>query len=119
MDIGTARNARTAPQGSVGVAHPPVTIRLFAPGGAVSEHRGVLAVRSPALMSGYHHRPNLTPPITSDGFHHTGDIFEVRDGFYFFIGREDDMFVSGGENIYPSAVEQVLEVHPEIGRAHV
>lgn len=117
--FGPDRQGRPTPDGSVGVPHPAVQVRLVGAGGAVTEHRGVLEVRSPALMSGYHHRPDVTAPITSDGFHHTGDIFEVHEGFYFFTGREDDMFVSGGENIYPRAVEQVLEAHPAVREAVV
>jgi long-chain acyl-CoA synthetase len=42
-----------------------------------------------------------------------------RDGFYFFVGRADDMFVSGGENIYPVEVEKMLERHPEVHQACV
>ena len=42
-----------------------------------------------------------------------------EDGFYFFVGRSDDMVVSGGENIYPSDVERMLERHPDIAQACV
>lgn len=110
---------RPTPDGSVGVPHPAVQVRLVDADGNPTDHAGILEVRSPAMMSGYHHRPDLTPPVTADGFHHTGDVFEVRDGFYFFAGREDDMFVCGGENIYPRAVEQVLEAHPAVREAVV
>ncbi|ROR73090.1 class I adenylate-forming enzyme family protein [Bogoriella caseilytica] len=108
------------PDGSVGVPHPAVEVRLVGPDGAVRHDRGVLEVRSPALMSGYHHRPDLVPPVTEDGFHHTKDVFAVdEDGFYTFQGREDDMFVCGGENVYPRAVEQVLEEHRAVREAVV
>jgi acyl-CoA synthetase (AMP-forming)/AMP-acid ligase II len=44
--------------------------------------------------------------LTSDGFYITGDVFRRdADGLYYFIGRADDMFVSGGENIYPGEIE--------------
>lgn len=117
--FGPDPHRRPTPDGSVGVAHPAVQVRLVDADGHPADRTGILEVRSPALMSGYHHRPDLTPPVTADGFHHTGDVFEVRDGFYFFAGREDDMFVCGGENIYPRAVEQVLEAHPAVREAVV
>ena len=59
-------------------------------------------MKCPAVMNGYHNRPDVPPPFTADGFYITGDVFR-RDahGFHYFVGRTDDMFVSGGENIYP------------------
>jgi long-chain acyl-CoA synthetase len=77
-------------------------------------------MKCPALMNGYHNRPRLAPPFTDDGFYITGDVFR-RDGqgFHYFIGRLDDMFVSGGENIYPADVERMLERHPDIAQAAV
>ena len=59
-------------------------------------------------------------PITGDGFYITGDVFRRDDnGFHYFVGRADDMFVSGGENIYPADVERMLERHPDVGQAVV
>ena len=58
--------------------------------------------------------------MTEDGFYITGDVFRRdADGFYYFVGRADDMFVSGGENIYPGEVEKLLERHPDIHQAVV
>lgn len=104
------------PDGSVGVADPHVELRL-ADGTAT---QGVLEIRCPALMTGYHNRPDVPDPVTADGYYHTRDIFRVdENGFYFFVGRSDDMFVSGGENIYPREVEQVVESHPDVLHAAV
>src|SRR5262249_57995969 len=78
-------------------------------------------MRCPALMNGYHNLPDATrAALTEDGFYITGDVFR-RDGeeFHYFIGRADDMFVSGGENIYPSDVERMLERHPDVAQAAV
>ena len=81
---------------------------------------GVLEMKCPALMLGYHNRPDLKPPFTDDGFYVTGDVFRRDEhGFYYFVGRIDDMFVSGGENIYPGEVEKMLETHPAIEQACV
>ena len=105
------------PELSVGYPHPGVQLRLA---GGASEDEGVLEMKCPAIMNGYHNRPELASPITADGYYVTGDVFRRdADGFYFFIGRRDDMFVSGGENIYPGDVERMLERHPDIAQAIV
>jgi acyl-CoA synthetase (AMP-forming)/AMP-acid ligase II len=104
---------------SVGYAHPEVDVRLV-DASETGAATGVLAVRSPAVMLGYHNRTDLPVPITEDGFYITGDVFKRDDaGFYAFVGRADDMFVSGGENIFPGEVEQMLETHPLIAQACV
>jgi acyl-CoA synthetase (AMP-forming)/AMP-acid ligase II len=82
--------------------------------------QGALEMKCPAVMLGYHNRPDLPPPMTADGFYRTGDVFRRdADGFYYFLGRTDDMFVSGGENIYPGDVERMLERHPAVTQACV
>jgi len=107
------------PEMSVGYPHPQVELRLVAPDTTKAE-QGVLEMRCPALMNGYHNRPQLAPPFTADGFYVTGDVFRRDDqGFHYFIGRADDMFVSGGENIYPTDVERMLECHPGVAQAAV
>jgi len=107
------------PDMSVGYPHPKVQLRLV-DGADRNANQGMLEMKCPALMNGYHNRPDITPPFTADGFYITGDIFR-RDGegFHYFIGRADDMFVSGGENIYPSDVERMLERHPDVAQAAV
>src|SRR5215472_5787087 len=108
------------PDLSLGVAHPRVALRL-ADGSGRDGDEGVLQMRCPALMNGYHNVPDATrAALTEDGFYITGDVFR-RDGqgFYYFIGRADDMFVSGGENVYPGEVEKMLERHPDIHQAVV
>jgi acyl-CoA synthetase (AMP-forming)/AMP-acid ligase II len=83
-------------------------------------HIGEIALQSDCMLTGYHNRPDVKTPITPDGFYITGDVFRRdKDGFYNFIGRTDDMFVSGGENIYPADIERMLERHPAVGQAVV
>jgi long-chain acyl-CoA synthetase len=107
------------PEMSVGTPHPQVELRLV--DGDVSDaDQGVLEMKCPAVMNGYHNRPDVTPPFTADGFYVTGDVFRRdADGFHYFIGRTDDMFVSGGENVYPADVERMLERHPDVAQAAV
>lgn len=70
---------------------------------------GVLQVKSPSMLLKYN---NLHTNFTEDGFFVTKDIFRVdENGFYFFVGRTDDMFVCGGDNVYPRQIEYILEGH--------
>jgi long-chain acyl-CoA synthetase len=108
-----------SPQTSLGTQHPKAQLRLV-DGNNHDADEGELEVKSPALMLGYHNRPDLPPPFTLDGFYRTGDVFRRdKDGFYYFVGRTDEMFVSGGENIYPGDVERMLERHPDVAQAVV
>ncbi len=107
------------PDMSVGYPHPKVQVRLV-DGGSQNAARGMLEMKCPAVMSGYHNRPDVKSPIGADGFYRTGDVFRRdADGFYYFIGRTDDMFNSGGENIYPGDVERMLETHADVSQAAV
>jgi long-chain acyl-CoA synthetase len=107
------------PEMSVGYPHASVQLRLV-DGVHRNADEGVLEMKCPALMNGYHNRPELPAPFTADGFYVTSDVFRRdADGFHYFIGRSDDMFVSGGENIYPADVERMLERHADVAQAAV
>ncbi|WP_421995284.1 class I adenylate-forming enzyme family protein [Reyranella sp.] len=112
------------PELSTGYPHPEVELRLVRDGREVTgddPEGGVLEMKCGALMTHYHKLPETTAKVmTPDGFYRTGDVFR-RDanGFFFFVGRADDMFVCGGENIYPGEVEKMLERHPGIHQAAV
>ena len=85
-----------------------------------SADQGVLALRTKALMDGYLNLPAATASRMRDGWYLTGDIMRRdAEGFYYFVGRADDMFVCGGENVYPGEVEKLLERHPDIAQAVV
>jgi long-chain acyl-CoA synthetase len=106
------------PNTSLGYSHPQVELRLVN-GHDRNADEGVLEMKCPAMMNGYHNRPDVAA-FTADGFYVTGDVFRRdAEGFYYIVGRADDMFVSGGENIYPAAVEGLLERHPDIAQAAV
>lgn len=109
----------TTPAGSPGYPHPAVQIRLRNAAGELADE-GVLEMKSPALMQGYHQRPDVSAPFTGDGYYITGDVFRRDEqGFFWFVGRHDDMFVCGGENIWPGEVEKLLESHPQVQQACV
>jgi acyl-CoA synthetase (AMP-forming)/AMP-acid ligase II len=85
-----------------------------------SDNEGVLLMRNPALMDHYHNLPQQTAKAIDDGWYNSGDVMRRDDnGFYYFVGRADDMFVCAGENIYPGEVEKLLERHPEVQQAAV
>ncbi len=71
-------------------------------------------------MSGYWNRPNKTAETLRDGWLATGDIgYRDSDDNYFVVGRIKHMIISGGENIYPAEIEQLLHAHPDIAEAAV
>jgi fatty-acyl-CoA synthase len=93
--------------GSAGKPYPYVEVRL----GAESE----LLVRGPNVFPGYWRNPEATAAVLRDGWLHTGDAAEVDDeGCYRIRGRLKDMYISGGENVYPAEVESVLHDHPAV-----
>ncbi|WP_248963466.1 AMP-binding protein [Sphaerisporangium perillae] len=81
---------------------------------------GELLVRGPNVFAGYWHDPAATAAVMADGWLRTGDVAE-RDasGFYRIRDRAKDMYVSGGENVYPAEVESVLQGHPDVAEAAV
>ncbi len=85
-----------------------------------SGDEGVLMMRNPAVTPGYHRLPEKSAQVLQDGWYYSGDVMRRdENGFYFFIGRADDMFVCSGENIYPGEVEKLLESHPAVRQASV
>lgn len=81
---------------------------------------GELWTRSTQNMKGYWNMPEATAEvITSDGWLRTGDAGYLKDGFVYLFDRVKDMVVSGGENVYPAEIENVLMSHPDIADAAV
>jgi fatty-acyl-CoA synthase len=98
--------------GSAGKPYPYVDVRL----GEDSE----LQVRGPNVFPGYWRNPEATAEVLRDGWLHTGDIAEADgDGCYRIRGRLKDMYISGGENVYPAEVEGVLHEHASVAHAAV
>jgi acyl-CoA synthetase (AMP-forming)/AMP-acid ligase II len=105
------------PRMTVGYPLEGVDIRLV---DGPSPDEGTLLVRNPGVMLGYHNLPKETAKCLRDGWLDTGDVLKRdADGWYYFVGRVDDMFVCAGENIYPGEVEAMLERHPDILQAVV
>jgi long-chain acyl-CoA synthetase len=120
LEFGPHPDDKPRPKIALGYQHPMVELKLVDPTTGEDTDRGELWVRSPGVMSGYHGLPQVNAERLTDGWYHTGDLmWRDEDGWYFFVGRVDDMFVCAGENIYPDAVEQMLEQHPSIHQAVV
>jgi fatty-acyl-CoA synthase len=107
--------------GSAGKPAFFVDVELRDPdGGPVPDGaRGELLVRGPNLVDGYWGRAD-DPAFTADGWFRSGDV-AVRDadGFHYVVDRLTDMYISGGENVYPAEVESVLVAHPAVVEAAV
>jgi len=86
-----------------------------------AEEVGELVLRGPSLCSGYFDDEEATAEAVDDqGWFHTGDLARVDgDGFFFIVDRKKDMFISGGENVYPAEIEQVLRQHPGVAMCAV
>jgi fatty-acyl-CoA synthase len=107
--------------GSVGRALPKNYIRIVEantgdPGRVVgSGEVGEIIVRSPAMMKEYWGLPDKTAEVIKRGWYFTGDLGRMdTDGYLYYVEREDYMIISGGENIYPLEVENVLSRHKKI-----
>jgi acyl-coenzyme A synthetase/AMP-(fatty) acid ligase len=104
------------PMGALGYPRKGIEVKLV--GGDADQ--GVLLIRTPALMSGYYNREADTRKRLVDGWYDTGDVMRRdENGFYFFVGRADDMFQCGGENVYPGEVEKLLGRHPAVAQVCV
>jgi fatty-acyl-CoA synthase len=108
--------------GSVGPAVPFVQARVVDEEGRAlpADEVGELVCKGPNVMKGYYRNNKATRETIRDGWLHTGDMARVDDeGYYYIVDRKKDMIVSGGENIYPRELEEVLFKHPAISDAAV
>lgn len=82
---------------------------------------GELVLKGPTVTIGYWNRDEINKSILDkDGYFHTGDLARKdEEGYYFIVDRLKDMFISGGENVYPREIEKVLESNPNVSQAQV
>jgi acyl-CoA synthetase (AMP-forming)/AMP-acid ligase II len=117
VPLGPHPEGKPRPPGSIGAPYAGTGARLA---GGPGPDEGELVLKNPGLMLGYHNLRDETAKRLRDGWYYTGDVCRRdADGFYYFVGRTDDMFVCGGENIFPIEVESLLERHPAVHQAHV
>lgn len=103
-------------EGSAGRALPHTDLAIRDADGVIRrEGTGELLVRSLATMVGYHERPEQTAEAFRDGWLHTGDLAELdAEGFITIVGRTKDMIISGGLNVYPKEIEDVIARIPGV-----
>lgn len=117
VPLGPDLQGRPRPPGSIGVPYPGTEAKLI---NGPHPDEGELVLKNPGVLIGYHNLPEETAKRLRDGWYHTGDVCRRDEhGFYYFVGRTDDMFVCGGENIFPIEVESLLERHPAVHQAYV
>jgi malonyl-CoA/methylmalonyl-CoA synthetase len=103
--------------GTVGFPLPGVDVRITTTSGrCVTGEVGDIEVRGPNVFAGYWQRPELTASeFTADGFFRTGDVGLVDAGGYVHIvGRSKDLVITGGLNVYPKEIEEVLDALPGV-----
>jgi len=109
--------------GAVGIPAANIEVKIIRPDGRECEldEPGELLLRGPNISSGYWRQPEETQKaFLQDGWFRTGDMLQVNDnGFYFLVDRLKDMFISGGENVYPVEIESTLAAHPHLKESSV
>ena len=109
--------------GSIGVPNFYVDAKVVdEEGDEVSPNTtGELLMRGPVVTPGYWRKPEATDEaIDEDGWFHTGDLVTVdAEGYFYVVGRKHDMFISGGENVYPTEIESALYEHEKVDEAAV
>ena len=108
--------------GSVGVPLGFLEMKILDDNGAevAAGEVGEICGRGPLLMPGYYNRPDLTEAAVIDGWLHSGDVGYVdEDGFLYLVDRIKDMIISGGVNVYPKDIEEVVVGHPAVAEVAV
>ena len=108
--------------GSSGKPVMHTEVRIVRPDGSDAgvDELGELWVKGPNVTPGYWNRPDANASSFTDGWLHTGDATRVdSEGFYYIVDRWKDMYISGGENVYPAEVESVLHQIPAVAEAAV
>jgi fatty-acyl-CoA synthase len=116
------REMARAKAGSAGVAAPAIEIRIVdAEGQDLAEgETGEMWLRGPSITPGYWNQPEATAKAFVDGWFRTGDAARRdADGFYFIIDRYKDMYITGGENVYPAEIEQAIGAMAAVAEAAV
>jgi fatty-acyl-CoA synthase len=104
-------------EGTIGSANPYIVVAVRRPDGslAASDEEGEIVVGGPTVMAGYDRNRAATEAAIQGGWLHTGDLGRRdADGYFYITGRVKDLIITGGENVSPIEVEEVLRGHPAI-----
>jgi fatty-acyl-CoA synthase len=103
--------------GTIGAVNPYVVVAVRRPDGALAEpdEEGEIVVGGPTIMAGYYRDQSASGRAMRDGWLHTGDRGRRdEEGFFYITGRVKDLIITGGENVSPVEVEEVLRTHPDV-----
>jgi fatty-acyl-CoA synthase len=103
--------------GSIGTPNFYVDVRVVDDDGRdlPAGQAGEMMVKGPSVTPGYWHKPAETQAAIRDGWLHTGDVvLRDEEGYLFVVDRKKNMYISGGENVYPAEVEKLLATHPAV-----
>jgi long-chain acyl-CoA synthetase len=103
--------------GSIGRAVPAVEVKIVDEDGKelAVEEAGEIITRGPHVMKGYFRRPDATAQRIRDDWLYTGDVGKLdADGYYYHLGRRDDMIITGGLNVYPAEVENLIYTYSAV-----
>jgi long-chain acyl-CoA synthetase len=109
----------TRKAGSIGIPFPDTDARIVDLEGGMTMlgpgEVGELVVRGPQVMEGYWNRPDETARVLRGGWLYTGDIARMdEDGYFYIVDRKKEMIITGGLNVFPREVEEVLYAHPAV-----
>jgi long-chain acyl-CoA synthetase len=110
-------NEAEAKMGSIGRAVPGVEVKIVDEAGneVPRGEAGEIITRGPHVMKGYFRRPDATAQRIRNGWLYTGDIGKLDgNGYYYHLGRRDDMIITGGLNVYPAEVENLIYTYPGV-----
>ena len=113
---------RVRKPGSIGTPVEGVQMRVVDADGAVlpAGQVGEIAIRGPNVMKGYWGKPEATAEVIPDGWFRTGDLARVDDdGYFYIVGRQKDLIIRGGYNVYPREIEEALHEHPAVAEVAV
>jgi long-chain acyl-CoA synthetase len=111
-----------AKMGSIGRAVPGIEVKIVGADGSevATGEPGEIVTRGPHMMKGYFRNREATAERIRDGWLYTGDIGKMdNDGYYYHLGRRDDMIITGGLNVYPAEVENMLYMDSKVQEAVV
>ena len=104
-------------EGTVGTMNPHIHVAILRSDGVPADagEEGEIVVGGPTVMAGYFRDPRATKAVLRAGWLHTGDLGRAdADGYFFLTGRVKDLIITGGENVTPLEVEEVIRLHPDV-----
>jgi len=105
--------------GSIGIPYPDTDVRIVDIVSGTTDlpagEAGEMIFRGPQVTKGYHNKPEETALAIRDGWLYSGDIaYMDEDGYFYIVDRKKDLIISGGYNVYPREIEEVLFQHPAV-----